>query len=73
MVEAIPGNERVTLGADKGYDVREFVKELRQMNVTPHIAQNGSRPGGSAIDRVKEGSLGTLNGQKDGTALESRK
>ena len=51
MVEAIPGNERVTLGADKGYDVREFVKELRQMNVTPHIAQNGSRPGGSAIDR----------------------
>ncbi len=51
MVEAIPGNERVTLGADKGYDVREFVKELRQMNVTPHVAQNENRPGGSAIDR----------------------
>ena len=50
MVEAIPGKERVTLAADKGYDAREFVKELRQMNATPHIAQNENRPGGSAID-----------------------
>ncbi len=51
MVEAIPGNHRVTLAADKGYDAREFVKELRQMKVTPHLAQNVNRPGGSAIDR----------------------
>jgi transposase len=29
MAEAIPGTQRVTLGADKGYDTREFVKELR--------------------------------------------
>jgi transposase len=51
MVEAIPGNHRVTLAADKGYDAREFVKELRHMKVTPHLAQNENRPGGSAIDR----------------------
>ena len=51
MVEAIPGDQRVTLAADKGYDAGEFVKELRQMNVTPHIAQNENRRGGSAIDR----------------------
>ena len=29
-----------TLGADKGYDSRDFVMELRDLSVTPHIAQN---------------------------------
>jgi transposase len=40
---------RVTLGADKGYDAQDFVAELREVNVTPHVAQNisGRR---SAID-----------------------
>lgn len=27
-----------------------FVSELRDTNVTPHVAQNDKRPGGSAID-----------------------
>jgi hypothetical protein len=51
MAEQIAGEQRVTVGGDKGYDTREFVKELRAMNVTPHVAQNENRPGGSAIDR----------------------
>jgi len=50
MVEAIPGTQRVTVAADKGYDTRDFVAELRQMNVTPQVAQNDKRAGGSAID-----------------------
>ena len=33
---------RLTLGADKGYDTREFVSELRQRQVTPHVSQNQS-------------------------------
>ena len=32
----------ITLGADKGFDVRNFVAELREINVTPHLAQNTS-------------------------------
>jgi IS5 family transposase len=32
---------RVTLGADKGYDVSDFVTALRDIYVTPHIAING--------------------------------
>ncbi len=32
----------ITLGADKGYDARDFVNELRSMRVTPHVAQNTS-------------------------------
>jgi transposase len=50
MVERVEGTERVTVAGDKGYDTREFVKELRGMNVTPHVAQNLNRSGGSAID-----------------------
>jgi hypothetical protein len=50
MAERVEGEDRVTLGADKGYDTKDFVKELRHMNVTPHVTQNVSRPGGSAID-----------------------
>jgi IS5 family transposase len=39
----------VTLGADKGYDASEFVMELRDKAVTPHVAQNTSARR-SAID-----------------------
>src|SRR5271169_763248 len=38
MVEEIPGHHRITLGADKGYDSKEFVQELRDHQVTPYIA-----------------------------------
>ena len=31
-----------TLGADKGYDTQDFVKGLRELGVTPHVAQNTS-------------------------------
>ena len=50
MAERLDGANRVTLGADKGYDTKEFVKEMRGMTVTPQVAQNDNRPGGSAID-----------------------
>jgi transposase len=50
MLETIPGDRRVTVGADKGYDTRDFVAECRHLNVTPHVAQNTKRSGGSAID-----------------------
>src|SRR5208337_4309472 len=39
MVEELPSWERVTLGADKGYDRKELVQELREHQVTPHIAR----------------------------------
>ena len=50
MLEQIPGDHRVTVGADKGYDTRDFIAECRHLKVTPHIAQNTKRSGGSAID-----------------------
>ena len=36
------GRRRITLGADKAYDVAEFVPALRARKVTPHIAVNGA-------------------------------
>ncbi len=40
---------RVTVGADKLYDTKEFVQKLREIGVTPHVAQNNTNRS-SAID-----------------------
>jgi transposase len=40
----------MSVGADKGYDTRDFVATVREMNIRPHVAQNVKRSGGSAID-----------------------
>jgi len=40
----------MSVGADKGYDTRDFVTTARAMNIRPHVAQNAERNGGSAID-----------------------
>jgi transposase len=50
MVRTKAGRKRITLGGDKNFDTHDFVVKLRQMNVTPHVAQNNARRGGSAID-----------------------
>ncbi len=39
MIEKVPGSKRITVGADKGYDTRDFVVACREMNVTPHVAR----------------------------------
>jgi transposase len=39
--------KRFTLGADKGYDVADFVQRLRELNVAPHVARKNKS---SAID-----------------------
>ena len=50
MAERVEGTERITVAADKAYDTKDFVSEMRGMNVTPHVSQNTKRAGGSAID-----------------------
>ncbi len=51
MLEQVAGVHRITVGADKGYDTRDFVAECRNVKATPHVAQNINRSGGSAIDQ----------------------
>jgi transposase len=51
MIDAsCPGDGRITVGGDKGYDTRDFVAACRERNVTPHVAQNITEHRGSAID-----------------------
>jgi len=44
-------SHRLTLGGDKNYDTQDFVATLRQLKITPQVAQNTGRPGGSALDQ----------------------
>jgi IS5 family transposase len=51
MAERLAGEHRVTVGADKAYDMQELVTAFRSMHVTPHVAQYTETPHrGSAID-----------------------
>jgi transposase len=50
MLGHVARTRRVTVGADKGYDTRDFVEALRLVQVTPHVAQNTTNRS-SAIDR----------------------
>jgi transposase len=50
MLQELAGARRITIAGDKGYDSAEFVASCRALNVTPHVAQNERRPGGSALD-----------------------
>jgi hypothetical protein len=49
-LQAIRGPRRITVAGDKGYDTAAFVASCRTLNITPHVAQNERRPGGSALD-----------------------
>ena len=39
LLEHIPRRTRITVGADKGYDVASFVEALRDSDATPHVAR----------------------------------
>jgi transposase len=49
MICDLKGQHRITLAADKGYDTREFIQDLRDLETTPHVAQNNTNRR-SAID-----------------------
>ena len=70
MLEQIPGGGRVTVGADKAYDTKDFVAECRNMQVTPHVAQNIKRSGGSAIDQRTTRHEGYAVSQKKRKRIE---
>ena len=67
MAAATPGAHNKTIGADKNYDTRGFVAEIRRIGVTPHVAQNTARSGGSAIvsrTRRYEGYAKSINARR---------
>src|SRR5215472_16366273 len=70
MLQHIPGDRRATVGGDKAFDTAEFVRECRNLQVTPHVAQNLGRRGGSAIDGRTSGQVGYRLSQKKRKRIE---
>jgi transposase len=63
-----PGStRRLTLGADKGYDSADFVADLRQACVTPHVARKARH---SAIDARTTRHAGYAQSQKRRKKIE---
>ena len=60
MLASTPGTRRITVGADRGYDTRGFVRACRNLKVTPHVAQKQR----SAIDRrtTRHDGTGSVSG-----------
>jgi hypothetical protein len=51
MLDALPSTTgRRSVGGDKAYDTADFVAACRERHITPHVACNDTRNGGSAID-----------------------
>ena len=50
MARSLPGAHQKTRAADKGYDTRDFVANIRFAGITPHVAQNIQSRRRSAID-----------------------
>jgi transposase len=50
MIGDLPATGRITVGADKAYDTAAFVARMRELGVTPHVAQNINAHRGSNID-----------------------
>jgi transposase len=70
MAEARPGQQRVTVGADKGDEPRDFVHELRELQVTPHVAQHTTGRS-SAIDGPITRHPGDNVSQRKRTCVEA--
>lgn len=60
----VPGQGRITVAGDKGYDTRDFVQDCRDRNITPHVAQNITKQRGSNIDQRTTGHPGYAISQR---------
>ena len=54
----------ITLGADKGYDAKEFIDALEEMNVIPHVAQNTSGRRSAVPDAIAASADYAISVQK---------
>jgi transposase len=70
MLQEVPGIGRVTVGGDQGFDTGDFVRECRNLGMTPHVAQNLRRRGGSSIDSRTTQHTGYALSQKKRKRIE---
>ena len=70
LLQEVPGIGRMTVSGDKAFDTAEFVRECRNMRITPHVAQSLARRGGSAIDSRTTRHAGYAISQKKRKRIE---
>lgn len=64
LLGELPGAHRKTVGADKLYDTHDFITDCRQLKITPHVACNDKRRGGSNLDKRTTRHAGYLISQR---------
>jgi Transposase domain (DUF772)/Transposase DDE domain len=75
MVGDLDGRHRITVGGDKGYDVKDFAVGLRALGATPHIARHDyvtktGRRRRSSVDRRTTRHPGYLVSQRRRKLIE---
>ena len=68
--ENVVKDRRTTVGADKGYDAADFVRDCREINVTPHVAQTSDPRRASAVDDRTTRHAGYLVSQRKRKLVE---
>ena len=73
MLDGLAGRgergRRITLGADKAYDVTDFVEQLRNRRVTPHLAINGAV---SKLGKVRKSAIDRRTTRHPGYGVSQR-
>jgi len=69
MLDRRAGRRRITLGADKAYDVTGFIGDLRARRVTPHIAIDGHL---SSTGKPRKTAVDTRTTRHAGYAISQR-
>jgi transposase len=79
LLRAVRGKRRKTVGADAGYDERDFVTGARALGVTPHVSPHRRRPsqvdgrttrqGGFAVSQSKRKRIEEIFGWLKSVAL----
>jgi transposase len=69
MLDRRRGRRAITLGADKAYDVADFVAQLRRRRVTPHVAVNGAV---SKLGKIRKSAIDGRTTRHPGYAVSQR-
>src|SRR4051795_5019273 len=63
MAAEVPGRHRITVAGDKGFDTAGFVAAMRELKVTPHVAQTPA---------ARRSAIDSLTTRHSGYALSQR-
>jgi Transposase DDE domain len=72
MLDRRPSRRRITLGADKAYDVRGFIGDLRRRCVTPHVAIDGHVRSTAKTARARSSAVDGRTTRHPGYAVSQR-